>query len=78
MTKYVKNKRGYEETEFEASKIKDAMRRRKGVRKMPTSVALDPDLVEAIKEEAERRGIPYQIMLRMFIVEGFNNLKKAA
>jgi len=78
MTRYVKSKRGYEESEFETSKIRNAMKRRKGVRKVPTSVALDPDLVEEIKQEAERRGIPYQIMLRMFIIEGFNNMKKAA
>ncbi len=77
MSRYVRS-RGYEDTEFEASKIKDAMRRRGGIRKIPTSVALDPDLVEDIKNEAEKRGLPYQVMLRMFIIEGFNKLKKAA
>jgi hypothetical protein len=26
--------------------------------------------------EAQKRGVPYQVLMRMFIVEGFQRLKK--
>ena len=78
MKKYVKGKKGYKNVEFEPAKIKKAMKRRKGVRKVPTSVALDPELIVELKKEAAKRGIPYQIMIRMFIIDGFNKLKKAS
>ena len=29
-----------------------------------------------LKKEAARRGIPYQILMRMFVIEGFQRLKK--
>lgn len=77
MKKTVKRLKEYEEVEFEEKKIISAMKRARGGRKVPTSVALDPELVEEIKDEAEKRGIPYQVLLRMFIVDGFKKLKKA-
>ena len=76
MKKYVKSEKGYEESEFEEKKIRAAMKRRKAGRKIPTSVALDPEFVLALKEEAEHRGVPYQVLLRMFIVDGFKKLRK--
>ena len=42
----------------------------------PTSVALDPRFIAALKKEAQARGIPYQILMRMFIIEGFERMKK--
>ena len=75
---YVKSEEGYEEpSEFDEKKLKSAMKNRRGNRKVPTSVALDPDLVKEIKQAAEKRGLPYQVLLRMFIVDGFNNWRKA-
>lgn len=53
------------------------MKRAKAARKRPTSVALDPQLIEELKTEAKARGVPYQILMRMFIVEGFKRLKRA-
>jgi hypothetical protein len=50
-----------------------AMKRLKAKRKIPTSVELDPYLVAAIKEAAEACGVPYQVLLRMFIIEGFKS-----
>jgi len=47
-------------------------------KKVPTSVALDPRFVLELKKEAQSRGIPYQILMRMFIVEGFQRLKKTS
>ena len=76
MKKYVKNKENHDESSFESKKISEAMKRRKRGRKVPTSVALDPELVEKLKAEAENRGIPYQVLLRMFIVEGFKKMRK--
>ena len=39
-------------------------------------MALDPQLVEELKAEASARGVPYQVLMRMFIVEGFKRLKR--
>lgn len=81
MPKYVKSEKGYEKS-FEAdwkavkSGLKKARAELGQPKKVPTSVALDPRFVEELKKEAARRDIPYQILMRMFIVEGFQRLKK--
>ena len=77
MRRYVKSEPGYERTDFEAPKIRKAIQRARGTRKKPTSVALDPQLVEELKREARGRGVPYQVLMRMFIVEGFKRFKQA-
>jgi len=78
MKKYVKNEKGYDTpSDYDEKKISAAMKRSKENRKVPTSVALDPNLVLAIKEAAEDKGLPYQVLLRMFIVEGFKKWKHA-
>lgn len=77
MSRYVKMETEYENVDFESKKIQDAMKRHKNVRKLPTSVALDPGLLQSLKKEAQKRGIPYQIMLRMFIIEGFEKMLRA-
>jgi hypothetical protein len=46
-------------------------------KKVPTSVALDPRFIAELKKMAKEKGIPYQILMRMFIMEGFQKLKKA-
>lgn len=75
---FVKNDKTYDSaSEFDEKKILASLKRRKSGRKVPTSVALDPELVDAIKESAKERGVPYQILLRMFIVDGFKKWKKA-
>ena len=76
MPRYVKNESEYEKVSFESVRIKAAMKRT-SPRKQPTSVALDPQLVEELKAEASARGVPYQVLMRMFIVEGFTRLKRA-
>ena len=78
MPRYVKNEPGYERTDFKARKIRKAVQKARGARKRPTSVALDPGLVEELKREAQARGVPYQVLMRMFIVEGFKRLKRAS
>ncbi len=77
MSRYVENEAEYKRVGFESRKIRAAARRAGGVRKKPTSVALDPQLVAELKAEARSRGVPYQVLMRMFIVEGFRRLKRA-
>jgi predicted DNA binding CopG/RHH family protein len=75
----VKSEKGYEKaSEFDDRKITAAMKRLKAKRKVPTSVALDPDLIARIKVAAEEKGVPYQVLLRMFIVEGFKRWRRSA
>jgi len=77
MRRYVKNESEYRQVRFEPAKIRAAMERARGPRKRPTSVALDPEFVEELKAEARARGVPYQVLMRMFIIEGFRRLKRA-
>lgn len=77
MPRYVKNELAYSKVSFEPARIKAAMKRAKTARKQPTSVALDPRLIEEIKAEAKARGVPHQILMRMFILDGFKRLKRA-
>ncbi len=82
MRRYVKNEKGYEKS-FEAdwNAVKKGLKKARAEmgepRKVPTSVALDPRFVEELKKAAAAKGIPYQILMRMFIVEGFQRMKKA-
>ncbi len=78
MTKtYVKNDPVYDDvSEFEEQKISEALKKR--ARKTPTSVALDPELVAQIKKLAVEKGVPYQVLLRMYIIEGFKRMEKSS
>ena len=77
MPRYLKNEPGYERVSFESGKIRAAAKRTPRARKQPTSVALDPQLVAELKDEAKARGVPYQVLMRMFIVDGLKRLKRA-
>lgn len=37
--------------------------------KKPVGLRLNPDYLEAIKRAAERKGIPYQTLIQMWLVE---------
>lgn len=63
---------------IDTAKIVDAMRRFKHLRKRPTSVALDDATIARLKGVAEKQGIPYQVLIRVFILDGLDRLKKAA
>jgi predicted DNA binding CopG/RHH family protein len=76
MPRYVKNESEYEKVSFDSARVKAAVKKTRPARKQPTSVALDPQLVEELKAEASARGVPYQVLMRMFIVEGFKRLKR--
>ncbi len=63
---------------LDTSKIVDAMRRYKHARKRPTSIALDDTTIAKLKGLAEKQGIPYQVLIRVFILDGLERLKHAA
>lgn len=76
---YAKSLKEYEGPfELEADKILAAMKRFKNSRKRPTSVALDDETISALKHVAERQGIPYQVLIRVFILDGLERVKKAS
>ncbi len=77
MTHYVKNEPGYERATYDREKVRTAAVRVKKARKQPTSVALEPAVIQQLKQEAESRGLPYQVLMRMLIVDGLKRMKKA-
>lgn len=75
---YAKSLKQYEnENLLDASKILAAMKRYKSSPKKPTSVALDEETIEELKLVAEAQGIPYQVLIRVFILDGLARLKSA-
>jgi predicted DNA binding CopG/RHH family protein len=73
--KFIKSSDEYENVEFDKEAVKKV---RKIGRKMPTSVSLPPEIVEELKALANDKGIPYQVLMRSFIIEGLNNMKKVS
>lgn len=57
---------------FEKRKILAAAKRLRKKRKLPTSVALDEETIKELKVLAEWRGVPYQVLMRMFILDGLH------
>jgi len=74
--KVIKSKPEYDEIEFDVKKSKEAQSRIR--RKMPTSISLSPEIVEELKALAEKKGIPYQVLMRSFVLEGLQKMKKAS
>jgi len=71
---YVKSLNEYRGTSiFERKKLLEAAKRLKKKRKLPTSIALESETIRELKELAQWRGIPYQILMRMFILEGLHH-----
>jgi predicted DNA binding CopG/RHH family protein len=76
---YAKSLKEYEAPfELDAKKILAAMKRYKDSRKKPTSVALDETTIRELKSVAIKQGIPYQVLIRVFILDGLERLKKAS
>lgn len=72
-TYYVKSDKMYAVgSQFEKRKILAAAKRLKKKRKLPTSVALEEETVQQLKSLAEWRGVPYQVLMRMFIIDGLH------
>lgn len=64
--------------ELDAEKILAAMKRFKNAKKKPTSIALDETTIRELKALAEKQGIPYQVLMRVFILDGLSRAKKVA
>lgn len=76
---YVKSSKEYDkDVELDSKKILEAMKRYKNAKKKPTSVALDQTTIDTLKEIAEAQGIPYQVLIRVFILNGIERIKKAS
>jgi predicted DNA binding CopG/RHH family protein len=70
--RFAKSLPEYEEVEFDEESVLNSKKIR---RKMPTSISLPPDIVEELKKIAAKKGIPYQVLMRSFIIEGLERLK---
>lgn len=66
------------EFELDSKKILAAMKRYKDSPKKPTSVALDELTILEIKKMAQKQGISYQVLIRVFILDGLDRLKKVS
>lgn len=76
---YAKSLKEYDQKfELDDKKILAAMKRYKESPKKPTSVALDETTIQELKMVADVQGIPYQVLIRVFILDGLDRLKKAA
>jgi predicted DNA binding CopG/RHH family protein len=79
-----KERRLYEEVrkalkiEFDSKEIIEGMSRLKGARRKPTSIALEEKLLMELKTIASKRGVPYQVLMRLLIAEGVKRMKDAA
>lgn len=78
MKRYAKTSEDYKQIDFDAETIIAGMRRLKGQRRKPTSIALEEDLLKELKSLADKRGVPYQVLMRLLISEGVARLKKVA
>lgn len=75
---YVKSLKEYRApSQFEEKRLLAAAKRLKKKRKLPTSVALAEETIRELKKLAEGKGVPYQILMRMFILEGLHNSRVA-
>jgi len=74
--KFIKSEPGYDSVEFDEKKVVEGSKNIN--RKMPTSVSLSPETVAELKLIAVKKGIPYQVLMRSFILEGLEKIKKSA
>src|SRR5579883_1389130 len=75
---YVKSLPEYDSpSQFDEKRILAAARRLKKKRKLPTSVALEEETIQQLKTLAAWRGVPYQILMRMFILDGLRDAMAA-
>jgi predicted DNA binding CopG/RHH family protein len=78
MRNVVKSEKGYEKITFETRKIKAAYKKMKAAKKQPTSINLAEETINDLKKVASSRGIPYQTLMRMLVIEGLDRIKKSA
>jgi hypothetical protein len=66
---YPANKKAYDSIKFDEKEVLDARERRKQLKK-PTSIALDQETINKLKVIANEKGIPYQVLMRSYILKG--------
>ena len=77
MKRYAKQSKSYDRIDFDPKEIIAGMNRLKGSRRKPTSVALEEELIGELKSLADKRGVPYQVLMRLLIADGIKRLKAA-
>lgn len=78
MRKYAKKSKAYDKIDFDPKEIIEGMSRLKGARRKPTSVAFEEELLKELKALATKRGVPYQVLMRLLIADGIKRLKDVA
>lgn len=73
----IKKLKIYDKIDFDPKEIIAGMSRLKGTRRKPTSVALEEELLNELKSLADKRGVPYQVLMRLLIADGIKRLKAA-
>ena len=75
---YVKSLKEFKNSlKLNEKKILASMSKLKSPKKTPTSIALEPTTITELKDLAATKGIPYQVLMRMFILEGLRRRKRA-
>ncbi|MBI2981845.1 MAG: hypothetical protein HYY44_06095 [Deltaproteobacteria bacterium] len=77
MKKYAKQSKSYNRIDFDPKEIIAGMSRLKGSQRKPTSVALEEELLDELKSLANKRGVPYQVLMLLLIADGVKRLKAA-
>lgn len=77
MKTYAKRLKVYDKIDFDPKEIIAGMSRLKGMRRKPTSVALEEELLDELKSLANKQGVPYQVLMRLLITDGIKRLKAA-
>jgi predicted DNA binding CopG/RHH family protein len=75
MKKSVKRLKSYDRIDFDPKEIIAGMSRLKGARRKPTSIALEEELLEELKKVAHKKGVPYQVLMRLLIADGLKRIK---
>lgn len=65
----------YEKVEFETEKVLESARRYREHKLKPTSVCLDELTTQKLKSLAAEKGIPYQVLMRSFILDGLRRIE---
>ena len=78
MKKYARRLKDYEKIDFDPREIIEGMSRLKGARRKPTSVSLEEELLKELKSIADKKGVPYQVLMRLLIADGIRRMKEAA
>ncbi|MBX9839196.1 MAG: BrnA antitoxin family protein [Silvanigrellaceae bacterium] len=80
MNKYVKNtnENDYNEIEFDNAKVAEGYKKHKKFAKNPTSINLPEETIVELKALAIKKGVGYQTLMRMIILEGIERMKKSA